>query len=379
MIIVRGDDGEIRAFHNVCRHRGSRLCTTPSGSAGSSSAPTTSGPTTSTAACCPPPAGGVRPRRRPQAGALRDVGGLVFICLADEPPTDFVEGPARRPYLAPHELRTRRSPTRRHRRGGQLEAGLENNRECYHCAATPSCSSAYFPLHGYTAEDVPPRLRRVWERFEKATSGPAGRVRPASCFPVDWIRELDNRPTAFLDRTRPRSTAPGKSYTRGRRGRVPQAAGRHRRATGSVTCHLHMQPNSWFHMLSDHAVVFTVLPLGPDKTFLRFDLVGARRRRRGGRLRRGRPSPTVWNATNVQDSTFVARAQRGVQDAGDEPGPYSEIEGDVEAFVTWYISRVNAHLSSEGRRAPLYSVDTPSVSCLAMGHRRRRGSSSTSR
>ena len=25
LIVVRGDDGEVRAFHNVCRHRGSRL------------------------------------------------------------------------------------------------------------------------------------------------------------------------------------------------------------------------------------------------------------------------------------------------------------------------------------------------------------------
>ena len=26
LLIVRGDDGELRAFHNVCRHRGARLC-----------------------------------------------------------------------------------------------------------------------------------------------------------------------------------------------------------------------------------------------------------------------------------------------------------------------------------------------------------------
>ena len=26
VLIVRGDDGELRAFQNVCRHRGSELC-----------------------------------------------------------------------------------------------------------------------------------------------------------------------------------------------------------------------------------------------------------------------------------------------------------------------------------------------------------------
>ncbi|MGY8994832.1 MAG: aromatic ring-hydroxylating oxygenase subunit alpha, partial [Alphaproteobacteria bacterium] len=31
IIIVRGRDGEIRAFYNVCRHRGSRVCLAPQG------------------------------------------------------------------------------------------------------------------------------------------------------------------------------------------------------------------------------------------------------------------------------------------------------------------------------------------------------------
>lgn len=34
IVAVRGDDGAIRAFYNVCRHRGSTVCQGPSGSAG---------------------------------------------------------------------------------------------------------------------------------------------------------------------------------------------------------------------------------------------------------------------------------------------------------------------------------------------------------
>ena len=31
VLVIRGDDGEVRAFHNVCRHRGSQICRTDTG------------------------------------------------------------------------------------------------------------------------------------------------------------------------------------------------------------------------------------------------------------------------------------------------------------------------------------------------------------
>ncbi len=347
VIIVRDDDEQVRAFHNVCRHRGSRILDDACGSVGN--------------LVCPyhhwtynvdgrllhadnQPATFDRGRFGLKPVHVRTVGGFVFICLADEPPTDFDDVAARiEPYLAPYEMgRTKVAHQVDIMEDGNWKLVMENNRECYHCDGHPELLSAYFPLHGYTAEDVPPRLRRVWERFEKATSDlQAACVRQR--FPVDWIRELDNRPTAFLIEHAPLDGA-GKSYTEG-----GEAVCRKR--LGAIAddrfgdLHLHMQPNSWFHMLSDHAVVFTVLPLGPDKTFLRSTWLVHADAVEG--VDYDVPTLThVWNATNVQDSTFVARAQRGVQDAGYEPGPYSEVEGDVEAFVTWYISRVNAHLSS---------------------------------
>jgi glycine betaine catabolism A len=51
VIVLRGSDGGLRGFYNVCRHRGSRLCDEASGRMkGVSSARITRGPTRSTAA-----------------------------------------------------------------------------------------------------------------------------------------------------------------------------------------------------------------------------------------------------------------------------------------------------------------------------------------
>ena len=54
IIVLRADDGEVRAFHNTCRHRGSRICTRRQGQGG--------------AARLPLPPVELRPRRSPHPG-----------------------------------------------------------------------------------------------------------------------------------------------------------------------------------------------------------------------------------------------------------------------------------------------------------------------
>ena len=180
VIIVRDDDEEVRAFHNVCRHRGSRILDEERGSVGNLVCPYhhwTYGVDGCLLHAENQPATFDRSRFGLKPVHVRSVGGLVFICLADEPPADFDEVAARiEPYLAPYGLRRTKVA---HQidivEDGNWKLVMENNRECYHCDGHPELISAYFPLHGYTAEDVPPRLRRVWERYEtgrQRTCGP---------------------------------------------------------------------------------------------------------------------------------------------------------------------------------------------------------------
>ena len=47
---------------------------------------------------------------------------------------------------------------------------MENNRECQHCDGShPELLSAYFPLFGYTEDDVTAAAAPVFDRFEAAT------------------------------------------------------------------------------------------------------------------------------------------------------------------------------------------------------------------
>ena len=92
LVVVRGEDGVLRALHNVCRHRGSRICDEPSGSVRRFVCPyhqwvyALDG---SVRGC-----GGVDAElgldRRDLSlfeARIEEVAGLVFVSLSDDPPS----------------------------------------------------------------------------------------------------------------------------------------------------------------------------------------------------------------------------------------------------------------------------------------------------
>ncbi|MBA0051077.1 aromatic ring-hydroxylating dioxygenase subunit alpha [Streptomyces sp. AJS327] len=341
LIVLRDADSTLRAFHNVCRHRGSRLLDAERGSARNlvcayhrwtygtdgrlRHAP-------SQPADADPGRLGLRPVH------VRAVGGLLFVCLADEPAPGFDEIAARvEPYLLPHDLRHARVAARADLvEHGNWKLVMENNRECYHCDGHPELLRTFFPTYGHTEETLPPHLRPAHERYLRADAELRATYERLG-LPYALIEELEARPVGFriqrdaLDLAGESFTPDGRAASRRTLGDLPT------RRLGHLA--LHLQPSSWFHVVADHAITFSVRPLAPDRTLLRttwlvhpeavegvdYDLDTLR---------------AVWTATNEQDARFVARAQRGVSSPAYTPGPYAPTEYQVEAFCAWYIARL---------------------------------------
>jgi glycine betaine monooxygenase A len=342
VIIVRGDDG-VRAFRNVCRHRGARLLEDRAGSVrgivcgyhrwvyGTDGRlrHAESQPASFDKACW-----GLKPV------ALRSLDGLLFICLSPEPPADFGELEAVvAPYLAVHDLRRTKVAAQLDLvEEGNWKLVMENNRECYHCDGHPELVCSLFRFFGYAEEDVTPRQRPAHQRYQAAAADLRQTSRNHG-IPVDTVEESDTRTTAFrvgripLDHAGESFSMDGGLLCRKLLGTVPSSR------LGHLS--LHMQPNSWFHFLSDHAVTFSVLPVAPDRTLLRTTwLVHADAV--AGEDYDVDALTKVWRATNEQDAVLVARAYRGVCDPAYEPGPYAPNEGQVDAFVNWYAGRLRA-------------------------------------
>ena len=185
VIVLRDDDEDVRALHNVCRHRGSRLLTDRAGSIGNIVCGyhqwtyATDGSLLHAGDQAPgfdKSCFGLRPVH------LRVVDGLLFISLANDPPDDFDQmATAVSPYVQPYQLRR----TKVAAQVDLVEAAnwklvMENNRECYHCeAGHPELMQTFFPTYGYEPDQIPARLRPAHERYLQAEAALGDGLRAA--------------------------------------------------------------------------------------------------------------------------------------------------------------------------------------------------------
>jgi Rieske 2Fe-2S family protein len=347
ILIVRDDDEGVRAFHNVCRHRGAKLVQQPKTSVGNIVCPYhqwtygvdgTLRFAEHMAADFDRSCHGLKPIH------LKSVAGLLFICLSDNPPDDIDEmAAALAPYLAPHDLPNAKVV----KEIDLIELGnwkltMENNRECYHCASShPELTVSLFEYgFGFDPNSGTEARRELAKRYQDLVG---------QCH-VDWeknglpsreIDHLDDRPTGYRTERLPLDGT-GESQTL-------NTARASKKLLGTLTdaklggLSMWTQPNSWHHFMADHIVTFSVIPLEPERTLLRTKWLVHKDAVEGVDYDINNIT-AVWEATNKQDGQLVGMAQAGARTSGYEPGPYSPFtEGLVEKFAAWYINRLKAH------------------------------------
>lgn len=344
VVIVRGADGKIRAFHNSCRHRGSRVCTALKGS--------------SPKLVCPyhqwtyeldgkllyardmgPDFDASKHGLKPVA--CEDAAGMVFICLADTPPDNSAMLETARRYLAPHRLNDAKIA---HEstiiEKGNWKLVMENNRECYHCAGShPSLCRTFPDRPGYTSMDengnVEPLIAKHWEKCEAAGMPSRFHLNPDHQWRFVRIPLL----------------GAGESFTLDGKAAVPTKRLSTAPFADAGSLLFFHYPNSWNHFLGDHATVFRILPISPTETEVTTKWLVHKDAVEGVDYDL-KNLTQVWIATNDEDRAVVEENQRGVNSPAFIPGPYSRIQEDgVIQFVDWYCRTMTDRLG--GGRARL--------------------------
>ncbi|WP_029088263.1 aromatic ring-hydroxylating oxygenase subunit alpha [Brevibacterium album] len=347
LIVLRNDDEGINVLHNVCRHRGARVLTEDSGTTGNLVCQyhswTYDAEGTLIHASAPGEADFAKGCYNLKRAHSREVAGLIFVCLADEPPEDFDEtAKIFEPYLAPHELgKSKVAYQQNIVEEGNWKLVMENNRECYHCDGHPELACSLFPTWGLTDGIIPAHLEDVWQRNLNAQDALEERCRRYG-LPYEVVEELDTRIAGIrisresLDGAGESFSATGRRLSKKLLGDLPDfRLGR---------CSMHLQPNSWFHFLSDHVITFSAFPINEHQTLVRTTWLVADDAVEGVDYDLDELTHT-WKQTNLQDKNFVELCQRGAASPAYEQGPYMRSEYQVEAFINWYVQRMKEHMA----------------------------------
>ncbi|MER8556962.1 aromatic ring-hydroxylating dioxygenase subunit alpha [Mesorhizobium sp. M0965] len=319
LMIVRDEKASVRAIHNTCRHRGSKICKNERGA--------------SAKLVCPYHEwtygldGKLLFARqmgddfdKTQYGlmpvACEVVDGMIFICLS-ESPSEFAH--VRKhlmPYLSIHRLKDAKLAYETTIiEKGNWKLVWENNRECYHCAANHPQLCKTFP-------EAPgaPELLELWKRCEAAGIPSEFKSHPSGQFRTTRVPLLNGATSYTMDGTA--AVSRPLSYTRG---------------VGEIgALLLYHYPSSWNHFLEDHAVTFRVLPLSATETAVTTKWLVHKDAVESVDYNTER-LVHVWLETNDQDRQIVEDNGAGVLSPAYKPGPYSEFhERGVIQFIEWY-------------------------------------------
>ena len=348
IIIVRDDDENVRAYRNVCRHRGSRIMKKAGKASvgmlvcpyhqwtydldGSLKHSTHMGKDFDASCHSLIPV------------HVKTVGAHIFVCLADEPPADFQKLESEMaPRFAPYDLtRTKIAYEMEIIENGNWKLVMENNRECYHCAGThPELTNSFLAEDfGFCPDGQSEESLQAYDDYLKRNSA-CQQNWESDGYVCGTVEAVDESVDTNFRTQRLVISGANESQTLDTKVACTKLLGRgERRDLGDVHLWGH---HSWTHIMSDHAVIAYGLPIAPDKTLVRTVWLVHADAVEGVDYDLKRLTE-VWVATTTQDAELVANAHAGTQDPAYIPGPFSNYtEAALDQFSRWYDAKLRAH------------------------------------
>lgn len=333
ILIVRGRDGELRAFHNSCRHRGSVVCPLGNGSAARLTCPYhrwTYDLSGKLLAAGRMPDDFVKADHGLRPIHLETVAGAIFICLSQTPPDFATLRRQLEPLLAPHNLsRAKVAYQSTLIEQANWKLVMENGRECYHCATGHPELALTFPVNASTYFDIDKEHSAGFNARMEALGLPIG---PAE---EDWWQAsrfaLNAGMTAMTIDGQP-TVAKLMCETGG--GDI-----------GSMRWAI--EPHSFCHSTAEYTFAFFAMPISPTETHVVGKWLVHEDAVEGEDYDLDRLID-LWTRTNVQDKQLAENNQVGVKSPGYRPGPYSpDAEPLTMRFVDWYCRKADAFLTRE--------------------------------
>ena len=331
IIIVRDKKDKLHAHFNVCRHRGSRICSEEKGN--------------SPKLVCPYHAwiyehdGSLKVARQMPENFIPDdhglhpcrievLEGLIFVNLNKDDASDFNElANNMRSFIKPHGLtKAKIAHKQTYRVKANWKLVIENFRECYHCSPShPEYTSvnAYVRIGDKELGAYKPIVDEWKETYTDPTKETGYKDFPYALQPHHAWR----MPIKEGSKTASQDGNP-----------VAPLMGDFDAYDGAETA-VFFGALSYFYLNNDYTSAFRISPKNSSETEVTITwLVDENAEEKIDydveKLK------WLWHVTTVQDKKIVEENQIGVNSSRYTPGPYSLREPGTANFISWYLARL---------------------------------------
>ncbi len=330
-IIVRGNDGNLRAFANVCRHRGSLVCLDSAGHADKFACPYhgwTYDIEGNLFAARNMPEDFDKSAHSLKPVCVDVVHGLIFVCFTDTPLS--LEG-AKRDLAEPMAMfgfdNLKIAAQKSYAIPANWKLSIENYQECYHCA---TAHPEYARMHTLML-DRDKRERVQGKMLEKMES--CG-VRDIYCDYVDTAARPGEMGYGYS------RTALFDKYKTGSQdgGPVAPLLGAFTDYDGGAS-DFSFGAFSFLLAYSDHVVAYVFTPIDHKSSnceiywFVRDDA-------EEGKDYDVNALTWLWDITTKADKKIIVNNSKGVHSKYYEPGPFSGMERPERVYIEWILQEL---------------------------------------
>jgi len=330
-IIVRGKDGKLKGFANVCRHRGSLVCLDQQGHAEKF--------------MCPYHGwmydidGNLTAARNMQddfdmsthglkSVSVGEIYGLVLVCFDDNPPS--LEGAIRdleEPMGMYDFENLKLAAQKSYAIPANWKLTIENYQECYHCAAA---HPEYALMHTMMLDD---------EKRERASGHMYERMEACGIKDI-YIDHVDSAACPGEIGFGFARTAMFSKYKTGSKGGQPVAP-----LLGSITGYdggqadLSFGPFSFLLAYNDHVVCYVFTPVDHNNSNCEIYWL-VRSDAEEGKDFDVDELTWLWDITTIADKEIIVNNSKGVHSKYYEPGPFSGMEDLEQSYIEWILAEL---------------------------------------
>lgn len=334
-IIVRGKDGTLNAFANVCRHRGSLVCLEESGHTDKFSCPyhgwmyDIDG---NLFAARDMPEDFDMAAHSLKTVSIGVVHGLIFICFTDKPLS--LEG-CREELAEPMAMfdfeNLKVAAMKTYDIPANWKLSIENYQECYHCA---TAHPEYARMHTLMLDDA--KRERVQKSMRESME--ACGLKEIYVDRVDTAARPGEMGYGYS------RTALFEKYKTGSKDGSPVAP-----LLGELTDYDHgasdfnFGPFSFMLAYSDHVVAYVFTPVEQNSS--RCDIYWMVR----GDAEEGKDYDVdeltwLWDITTISDKEIIVNNSKGVHSKYYQPGPFSGMEVEERIYIEWILQELQRPL-----------------------------------